>query len=102
MVYSNPCCISGKANLDRFGAVTIGVGSIPYIFHLRQPAYSCPNNAATTTARVEVHVDSCKGALLATMPLGPAYRKDGVVTLPAAGVKGTGGVRNLSLHRESG
>ena len=101
VVYSNPCWVYRKANLDRFGAVTIGVGSIPYIFHSGNQPIPVPNNAATTTARVGVHVDSCKGALLATMPLGPAYRKDGVVTLPTAGVKGTGGVHDLCFEVEN-
>ena len=50
---------------------------------------------------MEVHVDSCKGALLATLPLGPAYRKDGVVTLPAAGVKGADGIRDLCFEVEN-
>jgi hypothetical protein len=48
-----------------------------------------------------VHVDSCKGALLATMPLGTAYRKNGVVTLPTADVKGTGGIHDLCFEVEN-
>jgi hexosaminidase len=101
VVYSNPCWIYRKADLDRFGAVTIGVASIPYIFHSGSRPIPVPDNAATTTARVEVHVDSCKGALLATMTLEPAYRKDGVVALPAAEVKGTGGIHDLCFEVEN-
>jgi hypothetical protein len=47
-------------------------------------------------------VDSCKGALLATMPLGTAYHKNGVVTLPTADVKGTGGIRSRSKRTTAG
>jgi len=101
VVYSNPCWIYRKANLDRFGAVAIGMASIPYIFHSGNRPIPVPNKAATTTARVEVHLDSCKGALLATMPLGPAYRKDGVAPLPTAGVNGTGGIHDLCFEVEN-
>ena len=41
------------------------------------------------------------GALLATMPLGTAYRKNGVVTLPTADVKGTGGIHDLCFEVEN-
>jgi hypothetical protein len=46
-------------------------------------------------------VDSCKGALLATMPLGTANRKNAVVTLPTADVKGTGGIHDLCCEVEN-
>ena len=46
-------------------------------------------------------MDSCQGALLATMPLGTAYRKNGVVTLPTAYVKGTGGIHDLCFEVEN-
>ena len=101
VVFSNPCWIYRKANLDRFGAVTIGVASIPYIFHSGNQPIPVPNNATTTAARVTVHADSCRGALLATLPLGPAYRKDGVVPLPTVDVKGTGGIHDLCFEVEN-
>jgi hypothetical protein len=46
-------------------------------------------------------VDNCKGALLATMPLGTANRKNAVVTLPTADVKGTGGIHDLCCEVEN-
>jgi hypothetical protein len=46
-------------------------------------------------------VDSCKGALLATMPRGTVYHKNGVVTLPTADVKGTGRIHDLCFEVEN-
>lgn len=61
----------------------VGVGSIPYIFH--GPDLIQPESGSSTAkdASLEVRVDSCKGESLTTIPLGPAYRKDGVITLSA-------------------
>jgi hexosaminidase len=84
VVYFNPCWIYRKADLDRFTEVTLGVGSIPYIFQSQGKPLPLPSSAATTEAKIAVHVDSCNGQLLVSVPLQPAYRKDGVITLPAA------------------
>ena len=83
VTFQNPCWIYHDADLDRFSGLMVGVGSIPYIFH--GPNLMQPESGSSTAknASLEVSVDSCKGESLTTIPLGPAYRKDGVITLSA-------------------
>jgi hexosaminidase len=95
VVFSNPCWIYRKANLDLFTGLTLGVGSIPYIFHSQGRPLPMPSNAATTEAEIAVHVDSCNGPLLITVPLQPAHRKDGVITLPAVSFPRQSGTHDL-------
>ncbi|SEB77988.1 family 20 glycosylhydrolase [Terriglobus roseus] len=100
VVYSNPCWIYRKADLDRFNGVTLGMGSIPYIFRSGSRPMPAPISTMTT-AKVAVHVDSCKGPVLTTVPLAPAWRKDGVVTLPPAAITGAAGVHDLCFAVEN-
>ncbi|HEX3570752.1 MAG TPA: family 20 glycosylhydrolase [Acidobacteriaceae bacterium] len=83
VVYSRPCWVYRNADLDRFTKLTVGVGSIPYIFQSQGKPLPSRSDATSTQAQIAVHLDSCTGELLATIPLKPAYRKDGVITLPA-------------------
>jgi len=83
VVFSNPCWIYRKADLDRFNGIQLGVGSIPYIFHAKGKPLPAPSTASTTDARIAIHMDTCAGPQLAEVPLQPAYRKDGVISLPA-------------------
>ena len=101
VTYSSPCWIYRKADTDRFQRITLGVASIPYIFRSGNRAMPVPSTAPTTTARIAIHVDSCKGPLLTTVPLAPAYRKDGVIALPAAMVSGTAGSHDLCFTVEN-
>ncbi len=101
VTYSSPCWIYRKADIERFGGITLGVASIPYIFRSGNRSMPKPSSAATTTARIAVHLDSCKGALLTTVPLAPAYRKDGVITLPTAAVNGLPGSHDLCFAVEN-
>lgn len=98
VVFSNPCWIYRGAELDRFSGLTVGMGSIPYIFrgpgHLDLPKES----TEPTTATLEVRVDSCKGDLLTEIPLRPADRKDGVTTLTAGALAGAAGRHDLCFH----
>jgi hexosaminidase len=82
VVYSRPCWVYRKADLDRFTNLTVGVGSIPYIFQSQGKPLPSRSDATSTQAQIAVHMDSCTGELLAKVPLQPAYRKDGVITLP--------------------
>jgi hexosaminidase len=83
VVYSRPCWVYRKADLDRFAKLTVGVGSIPYIFQSQGKPLPSRSDATSTQAQIAVHMDSCTGELLTKVPLQPAYRQDGVITLPA-------------------
>ncbi len=83
VTFQHPCWIYRDADLDRFSGLMVGVGSIPYIFHgpnLMQPE---SGSSKAKDASLEVTLDSCQGESITTIPLGPAYRKDGVTTLKA-------------------
>ena len=95
VVYFKPCWIYRSADLGRFRGLTVGVGSIPYIFHSQARPLPAPSNATTTQAEIAVHMDSCTGPLLTTVPLQPAYRKDGVITLPAVSFPRQSGTHDL-------
>jgi hexosaminidase len=100
VVYFRPCWVYRKADLDRFTAVTVGVGSVPYIFQSQGKPLPLPSTATTTEAQIAVHMDSCTGELLAKVPLQPAYRKDGVITLPAVSFARQAGLHDLCFAVE--
>jgi hexosaminidase len=92
VVYSHPCWLYRDAELDRFAGLSVGVGSIPYIFRSQQRPMVMPTVAHPEDGLLEVRLDSCKGDLLTRIRLAPAYGKDGVTTLtaePLAAVHGT-------------
>jgi hexosaminidase len=100
VVYSRPCWVYRKADLDRFAELTVGVGSVPYIFQSQGKPLPLPSTARTTEARIAVHIDSCTGELLAKVPLQPAYRKDGVTALPAVSFARRAGLHDLCFAVE--
>ena len=100
VVYFNPCWIYRRADLSRFKGVVLGVGSIPYIFQSQGRPLPTASTATTTAAEIAVHVDSCTGPLLTTVPLQPAYRKDGVNTLPEFSFPAQSGVHDLCFAVE--
>jgi hypothetical protein len=75
VVYSRPCWVYRNADLDRFTKLTVGIGSIPYIFQSQGKPLPSRSDATSTQAQIAVHMDSCAGELLAKAPLRPAYRK---------------------------
>ena len=101
VVYSHPCWIYRRADMDRIAAMTLGVGSIPFIFHSPNRAMPAPSNAPATDAHMDVHLDTCAGPLLAAIPLEPAYRKDGVTVLPAASIPAQSGTHDLCVSVEN-
>jgi hexosaminidase len=95
VVYFHPCWIYRKADLDRFTRLTVGVGSIPYIFQSQGKPLPPRSNAMSTHAQIAIHMDSCAGELLAKVPLQPAYHKDGVIPLPAVSFQRQAGQHDL-------
>jgi hexosaminidase len=101
VTFQHPCWIYRDADLDRFSGLKVGVGSIPYIF--RGPNLPQPESGSSTApeASLEARVDSCKGQILTTIPLGPAYRKDGVTTLSADHLAAVHGHHDLCFSMKS-
>lgn len=82
VVFSHPCWLYRNADMDRFNDLALTVGSIPYIFRTPDKPLPEPSTDPTTQAQIAIHLDSCKGPLLAAVPLQPAYHKDGAIELP--------------------
>lgn len=97
VTFQHPCWIYRDADLDLFSGLMVGVGSIPYIFHgpnLMQPE---SGSSIAKDASLEVKLDSCQGESLTTIPLDPAYRKDGVTTLRADHLAAVHGKHDLCI-----
>jgi hexosaminidase len=100
VVYSRPCWIYRNADMTRFHALTLSVGSIPYVFHDPNRDMAAPSTAPTTSARITVHAGTCNGQQLASIPLEPAYRKDGAITLPPVSFTPLQGTQDLCFKVE--
>ena len=80
----NPCWIWPAAPLTDIGAVSVGVGALPFNFQigvdLKKIILRPPS---TPQGELQVHLDGCAGALIASLPLAPASVRPGVTTLTA-------------------
>jgi hexosaminidase len=82
----NPCWIWPAAPLDGISGIAVSVGRIPYNFQLAADVVNIVPRPipASTDGELLVKRDSCTGATLATIPLGPAAVNPGLTTLSAA------------------
>jgi hexosaminidase len=94
--YINPCWIYKAADLNGVTGISVGVLSIPYVFHDRGGAAPILGEPHTTNGEVEVHLDACDGKLVATLPLGAAAERAGVTPLRAE-LDNMNGVHDLCL-----
>jgi hexosaminidase len=87
------CWIWPRAPLDRVRSISAEVGSVPFNYQLGADIASVKFRAPETLAgELEVRQDSCDGPRIASIPLEPATRSDGVTTLSgplAAAAQGT-------------
>ncbi len=94
--YINPCWIYKAADLNGVNGISVGVLSIPYVFHDWHGPASILGQPRTAHGEVEVHLDACQGELVATLPLGPAVGHAGVTPL-RTGFENVSGVHDLCL-----
>ncbi len=92
---ADPCWIWEKADLSRVKALEAGVGQLPFNFSIgkdRDKIELRPSH--TPEGELEVHLNSCDGPKLATLPLKPAVQNDAVTTLSAP-LAGQTGIHDL-------
>jgi hexosaminidase len=78
----NPCWIWTAAQLSDIGAVSVGVGRLPFNFQIGADLKKIVlRPAATPEGELQVRLDSCLGALVATLPLAPASAAPGIGAL---------------------
>jgi hexosaminidase len=79
---SNPCWIWPQAKLDGIASIKAGVGQVPFNFQIGADKDKIPLlPPKTPDGELEVHLDDCKGAPIADLPLAPAAGNDAVTAL---------------------
>ncbi|MDR7135697.1 hexosaminidase [Lysobacter niastensis] len=80
----DPCWVYDGAELDGIGTLEVRVGQLPHNFQLWKDAKLVVTRPATVPGgALEVRLDGCEGKPVATLPLAPARRSDGLSTLQA-------------------
>ncbi|SNS44844.1 hexosaminidase [Sphingomonas laterariae] len=91
----NPCWQYEAAPMDGVTAIAITVGQIPFNFQIGKEIEKIRfRPPATAEGEVEVRIDGCDGAKIATLPLAPATANAAVTTLRAT-IAPQAGARNL-------
>jgi hexosaminidase len=82
----DPCWIYEQAPLDGIAALEVAVSQLPYNFQLWKDAANIVPRAQAQSADGEllVRIDSCSGAVVASVPLQTAAGNSGVTALRAA------------------
>jgi hexosaminidase len=94
--YKNTCWIYKAAQLTGVKSISAGVLSLPYIFRDKNSAAPPLGESHTAHGEVEVHLDTCAGKLVATLPLEPAVNRTGVTPLQAP-LQDSNGVHDVCL-----
>jgi hexosaminidase len=93
---SNPCWLWRGADLTKVRSLRATVGQIPFNFQIGKDASKIPlHKPATPDGELEVRLDSCEGATLATLPLAPAASNYGLTNLPDAALDPQTGSHDL-------
>ncbi len=94
----HPCWIFEQADLGNVGDITAGVGQVPFNFQVgdlvNKMVFAQPQ---TPSGELEVHIDDCKGEVIARMPLTPALTSNAVTTLPPLAIAPRAGKHDLCL-----
>ncbi|MEP7242902.1 MAG: family 20 glycosylhydrolase [Gammaproteobacteria bacterium] len=79
----DPCWVWEKADLARVTGISVDVGQVPFNFQVGEAVKAIPlHPPQTPEGELEVRLDSCDGALVATLSLTPATRNNAVTSLP--------------------
>lgn len=87
----NPCWIYEGADLAGVSEIEVAVGQLPFNFQIGKDVEKIRfRPPATPAGELEVRQGSCAGAVVATLPLAPAAKSQGVTVLkgPISGVAG--------------
>ncbi len=95
----NPCWIYRDVELDRTRSITAAVAPLPFNYEIGADAEKIRvGDARTTEGELEIHVDGCETAAVATMALRDAAAHDGVTELPSAILPRRSGLHDLCLR----
>jgi len=82
--YQNPCWIYATADLTGIKGIAAQVDSLPYVFHDRRSRPPMPPQISAKSGELQVRLDTCSGAVIATLPLEPAVGHRNVTWLHTA------------------
>ncbi|UNK48196.1 family 20 glycosylhydrolase [Lysobacter sp. S4-A87] len=98
----DPCWVYDDASLDGITHLEVRVGQLPHNFQLwRDAKLVVTRPARIAGGALEVRLDSCEGEPVATLPLAPARKSDGLTTLQAI-LPATAGKHDLCFTFASG
>jgi hexosaminidase len=88
----NPCWLYRDVDLSAVTGIAASVGQVPFNFQIGDDIKMFPLRKPQTPAgELEVRMDGCEGEKIATLPLAPAAKNNGVTALaPVAIAKRTG------------
>jgi hexosaminidase len=95
----NPCWIYRGVDLDHAHSITAAVAPLPFNYEIGADVEKIRvGDARTADGELEVHVDGCETAAVATMALHDAAAHDGVTELPSAILPRGSGLHDLCLR----
>lgn len=98
----DPCWTYKAASLDGITRLEVRVGQLPHNFQLWKDASQVVTRPAKVPGgALEVRLDGCEGAPVATLPLAPARKSDGLTTLQAT-LPATAGKHDLCFTFAAG
>lgn len=98
----DPCWVYDDASLDGMTHLQVRVGQLPHNFQLwRDAKLVVTRPAKVAGGALEVRLDGCEGEPVATLPLVPARKSDGLTTLQAT-LPATTGKHDLCFIFASG
>jgi hexosaminidase len=95
----NPCWIYRGVELDHARSITAAVAPLPFNYEIGADAGKIRvGDSRTTDGELEIHVDGCETAAVATMALHDAAAHDGVTELPPVVLPRGSGLHDLCLR----
>jgi hexosaminidase len=95
----NPCWIYRGVDLDHTRSIAAAVAPLPFNYEIGADAEKIRvGDARTPDGELEIHVDSCETAAIATMALHNAAANDGVTELPSVVLPRVSGLHDLCLR----
>jgi hexosaminidase len=95
----NPCWIYRGVDLDHTHSITAAVAPLPFNYEIGADAQKIRvGDARTADGELEIHVDGCANAAVATVALGDAAAHNGVTTLPPVILPRGSGLHDLCLR----
>jgi hexosaminidase len=95
----NPCWIYRGVELDHARSITAAVAPLPFNYEIGADAQKIRvGDARTADGELEIHVDGCETAAVATMALHDAAAHEGVTELPSVNLPRGSGLHDLCLR----